>query len=304
MNPSFLPLAAALTIALCLYPTARGLAERPQRIVIDGKFDDWADVPAHFDPARNEHNTAHKGQADVPEHVEHADVDLLEYKLTHDAENLYAYFRARGEIGRTSPNAWGRLGGRYYAIVAVDVDNNPKTGYWLHEGGFYPTTGGYDINAEIEWFAGKINANPYINHGCINQGELDHAFLDQSSGAYRKGTNGPYKKGFVRLGEGTYKYYTEWVYHADDTVTFVRDMCPRTIGIIEGALSTDRHQLEMKIPMKGFLVDQHGKPLVALGRRINVSFSLEASGELAGDRKWASNTGEPILNYYLEPPKP
>ena len=89
-----------------------------------------------------------------------------------------------------------------------------------------------------------MNANPYINHCCINQAQLDQAFLDQSSGEYKKGNNGPYKKGFVRLGEGTYKHYTEWVYHADDTVTFVRDMCPRTIGIIEGALSADRHQLE------------------------------------------------------------
>jgi len=59
----------------------------------------------------------------------------------------------------------------------------------------------------------------------------------------------------------------------------------------------------MKIPMNGFLVDQQGKPLVALGRKINVSFSLEASGELAGDGQWASNTGEPIRDYYLESPR-
>jgi len=148
-----------------------------------------------------------------------------------------------------------------------------------------------------------MNATPYINHCCVDPAELDQAFLDQSSGRYKKGVGGRYKPGFVRLGDGTYKYYTEWVFHEDDTITFVRDACPRTLGNIKGALSADGHQLEMKIPMKGFLVDQHGKPLVALGRKINVSFSLEASGELAGDGKWASNTGEPIRDYYLEPPQ-
>jgi hypothetical protein len=290
---------------LACYGTASRVlhAEPPHKITIDGKFDDWADIRAYTDPAHNEHDTAHKGRDDTPGHVVHADVDLLEYKLTHDADNLYAYFRVRGVIGRTRVGTFGNPSGRYYAIVAVDVDRDEKTGYWLHEGGFYPTSGGYDINAEIEWYAGKINATPYINHCCIDQGELDQAFLDQSSGQYKKGICGRYKPGFVRLGDGTYRHYTEWVYHDEDTITFVRDMCPRTLGNISGALSTDGHELEMKIPMKGFLIDQHGKPLVALGRKINVSFSLEASGELAEGRKWASNTGEPIRDYYLEPPQ-
>jgi hypothetical protein len=303
MNHHTNRLTVALTLTCCLGLGTAGRAEPPRKIIIDGKFDDWASVPSHMDPPHNEHNTSHKGKADIPEHVEHADVDLLEYKLTHDAENLYAYFRARGVIGRTRKGTFGNPSGRYYAILAVDVDHDPKTGYWLHEGGFYPTSGGYDVNAEIEWYAGRMNATPYINHCCVNQAELDEAFLDQSAGAYQKGMNGLYPPGFVRLGEGTYRYYTEWVYHANNAITFVRDMCPRTLGNITGALSPDGHELEMKIPMKGFLIDQHGKPLVALGRKINASFSLEASGELAADGKWASNTGEPIRDYYLEPPR-
>jgi hypothetical protein len=290
-------------VLACFLTLVQGLrAERPHTITIDGKFDDWADVRSYTDPAHNEHDTSHKGRDDTPAHVEHADVDLLEYKFTHDAENLYAYFRARGVIGRTKPGATERLSGRYYAIVAIDVDHDQKTGYWLNEGGFYPTSGGYDINAEIEWYAGKMNATPYINHCCLNQAELDQAFLDQSSGEHETDRDGPYKPGFVRLGAGTYRYYTEWVYHPNNTVTFVRDACPRTLGNIEGALSADGHQLEMKIPMKGFLVDASGKPLVALGRRLNISMSLEASGELAAGRQWASNTAAPIRGYVLEPP--
>ena len=80
-------------------------AAAPRTIVIDGKFDDWKDVPAYKDPPNNEHDTDHKGRDDKPEQVEHPDVDLVEYKLTHDADNLYAYFKARGVIGRTQAAA-------------------------------------------------------------------------------------------------------------------------------------------------------------------------------------------------------
>ncbi len=179
------------------------------------------------------------------------------------------------------------------------MDNNPKTGYWLHEGGFYPTSGGYDVNAEIEWYNNRLNTGHYINHACRDQAELDRAFRDQSSGQYRPGKDGPYKAGSLRLGPGTYKYYTEWVYHANGTITFVRDKGPRTLGIIQGALSPDGHELEMKAPMKGFLVDAKGQPIIKLGQTLNISFSLEASGELAKGKRWASNTAAPIRGYVL-----
>src|SRR5205807_6143818 len=137
-----------------------GIASSPvcepvHRITIDGTFADWTDVPAYTDPPHNEHDTAHKGREDTPSHAEHADVDLLEYKFTHDAENLYAYFKARGVIGRTQTAAAGKSAGRYYAILAIDVDDDEKTGYWLHEGGYYPTSNGYDVNAEVEWYGGR-----------------------------------------------------------------------------------------------------------------------------------------------------
>src|SRR5438105_527133 len=135
MTRRFGPLTLLITLLFGL-PAA---ADPPRRITIDGKFEDWAAVPAHSDPANNEHDTAHKGRHDTPAHVDHPDVDLLEYKFTHDAENLYAYFKARGQIGRTQPKTPGEKAGRYYAIITIDVDQNEKTGYWLHEGGFYPT---------------------------------------------------------------------------------------------------------------------------------------------------------------------
>lgn len=291
---------ALLTVALIW---ARPVFADPVRsIVIDGRFDDWKSVPAHLDPPNNEHDTAHKGEHDLPGHVEHPDVDLLEYKFAHDAENLYAYFKARGIIGRTQAKAPGLRAGRYYAIVTIDVDQNEKTGYWLHEGGFHPTSGGYDVNAEIEWYDSRLNTGHYINHECVSQNQLNLAFLDQSCRAYQPGRRGPYRPGFMRLGPGSYNYYTEWVYHANDTITFVRDEAPQTLGIVTGMLSPDGHELEMKMPFKGFLRDQHGHPIIALGKKLNISMSLEASGELAPGGVWASNSGEPIRGYVLDPP--
>src|SRR5438067_2277984 len=104
---------------------------------------------------------------------------------------------------------------------------------------------------------------------CHDPEELKQAFLDQSSGQYHKGKAGPYKPGFVRMGAGTYAHYTEWVYHPNHTITFVKDEGPQVLGIIRGALSADGHELEMVFPFKGFLVDAKGKPLLQLGQKIN-----------------------------------
>jgi hypothetical protein len=70
-------------------------AAAPRSITIDGTFSDWATVPSYFDPTDDQHDTDHDGQFETPDHVAHADVDLLEFKFAHDENNLYAYFRSR-----------------------------------------------------------------------------------------------------------------------------------------------------------------------------------------------------------------
>ena len=59
-------------------------------IAIDGQFADWADVPLYTDLIDDQHDTDHNGEFDTPAYVDHEDVDLLEFKFTHDANNLYA----------------------------------------------------------------------------------------------------------------------------------------------------------------------------------------------------------------------
>ena len=119
-------------------------------------------------------------------------------------------------------------------------------------------------------------------------------------------------------------YYPEWVWFdspsgpnsgtnnlppPDDyaSIRFVSDKGPSYQGIIRIALSPDGHQAEMVAPFRGFMRDatephSAAQPIISLGKTINISFSLEASGELAPGGEWASNTAEPIRGYYLSPP--
>ena len=277
----------------------RTQSPQPSRIRIDGTFEDWVKLKSYTDPPKDTHDTDHDQRNDTPAPVDHPDVDLLEYKVTHDAENLYFYFRSRGRIGRNQLSTDGKQAGRYYVIVTIDVDNDDETGYWVHEGGYFPTSRGYDVNAEVEYYDGELNTACYLNHGALDAKQLQQAFIDQSAGKFRQGHDGPYEAGFMRLLPGTYKQYTQWVYHENGTITFVRDKGPVVPGIANAAISKDGHELEAVFPLKGFLVDGNGDPVIKIGDTIDLSFSLEASGELAPDGQWASDTAEPINGYVL-----
>ena len=312
-------LKAALCAAFFAGIPSSAPAERPHSITIDGDFSDWAAVPSYYDPSGtnvvngipNTHDTDGDTPGYIPVYVNHPDVDLLEYKFTHDASNFYAYFRSAGIIGNTISNATQQ--GRYYVIVTIDVDNNTNTGYSLYAGGYYPTSDGYDMNMEFEFYAGRPNKGNYLNHGATNQAQLDAAFQDQMNGV-------------VRVLPGSYKYYPEWVWYdtpsgpnsgtntlppPDDyaSIRFVKDKGPSYQGIIRIALSPDGHQAEMVAPFRGFMRDAtqphtSARPIISLGKTMKISMSLEASGELAPGGTWASNTAQPIEGYYLGFPEP
>lgn len=286
----------AMAIAVSALPAQ---AQRAA-ILIDGRFDDWASVPSHVDPAHDTHDTAHHAQDDAPAPVENADADLLEYKAAHDDHALYFFFRSRGRIAQTQKASGNKPASRFYLIVAIDVDDDDETGYWLHEGGYYPTSRGYDINAEIEYYNGEFNTAGYLNHGARDEAELRQAFQDQSSQKYVEGRDGPYPAGFLRLVPGTYKQYTQWVYGPDGALTFVRDKGPVVPGVAKAALHPDGDCLEACFPFVGFLKDARGRPVIAPGKRIDMSFSLEGSGEHLRAGRWASDTAEPIQGYVLK----
>ncbi len=290
---------AAAMAVLAFAPAA--LTAPIHQITIDGNMNDWADLPSYTDPVDDQHDTDHFLENDVPAHVDHPDVDLVEFKFTHDGENLYAWFRARGQIARTAFDPDPNRGGRSYTIVTIDVDQDDETGYPLHEGGYYPTTRGYDLNMEVEHYDGTFNTGHYLLHGCLDDASYDASEAEQS-------------QGLVSIVPGNYDCYTQWVWYDDppgfaneiilpsgEAIYWVVDKGPvYPDSIVEFAISADGHSAEMKSPNRGFMRNsQDGTPVIALGKVLDLSFSLEGSPELVPSEDWGSDTADPINGYVL-----
>jgi len=187
-------------------------AERMNKITIDGDFDDWKFVKSYSDPADaidgsvldggvpDCHDTDHETIDDPPYHVYNEHVDILEYKVAHDEANLYVYIRTKGQIGKTSAD-----GGRFYVITTIDVDQDDNTGYWHHEGGYWPTSSGYDVNMEMEFYNGQFNHGSYLNHGCNDSLSYDAAYKANIAGV-------------TNIQQGNYSFYTEYDYWTAGTV--------------------------------------------------------------------------------------
>jgi len=156
------------------------------------------------------------------------------------------------------------------------------------------------MNFELEFFDGSWNTGHYLSHDATSQAGEDQDIRDLTSsqwnGSYE---SGPYTPGFVQPAAGNYDNYTQWVYQANDTVTLIRDRGPVVPGIVSMALSPDGHEVEIRAPFKGFLKTAANVPNMDLGKTLDVSFSLEASGELAPGQDWGSDTGDTIVGYYL-----
>ena len=268
------------------------------QIAIDGDFSDWENVTTMVtDSAHDEHDTDWYGDGlSQPVPRKYSDVDILEVKFTHDRDNLYGYVKATGTVGRTSSSADGHKAGRYYYIITIDVDDNDTTGYAIQEGNYWPNSTGYDVNMEVEFYDGAFNTGHYILHSFVGDAEYQQGRIDLFN--Y-----------ICRLAPGTYDDYTQWVVFPDSTIVEVKDKGPVHQGILEVAVSPDGHEAEMKAPMWGFFSEANGKPLVELGNTIDISFSLEGSGELSesaieagfnGTKSvWGSDTADPIVGYFL-----
>jgi hypothetical protein len=311
-----------------------------EHIVIDGSFADWNGVPSYLDPLNDENEDYHGDPppplSENPDYPDHADVDILEYKFAHDKHNLYAYFKARGEIGNTQRQGEGNgRAGRYYVIVTIDVDNNDATGYELRDGGYWispdwPLSSGYDMNMEIEFYNGEFNTGHYINHAAT-------AADDPDGDEQLPELEAQQQQGIVDVNRpGSYDYYTQWVMWGDPasgehdlgdgtSITFVEDRGPVYQGLIRGVVSPlflpngdpDGFGLEMVAPFIGFMSypgaqpGERGEPIMALGRTLDIAFSLEHSGEMVARPSdpdypvdWASDTAAPIIGYYLGIPEP
>ncbi|NOX64203.1 MAG: T9SS type A sorting domain-containing protein [Chlorobi bacterium] len=288
-------------ILFMLLLIAQTMIYSQDKIVIDGNFEDWIDIPiAVKDSADNVHDTDGYPEGGQPsKFIDYSDVDLLEVKFANDDSTLYGYMKATGIIGRTSADSLGDAkNGRYYFIFTIDVDENDTTGYPLREGGYWPDSKGYDMNMEVEFYQGAFNTGHYLNHEYISEAD------------YNANWENDLAQGIVRLAPGTYDWYSQWVMFADSTYVPVSDRGPVYQGIITIAVSEDGHEAEMAAPFWGFLKTPEGENIIDVNRHIIVSASLEASGELSeeaiklgytpGSKSvWGSNTAEPF-RYFVK----
>ena len=279
---------------------AQTIAYSQDKITIDGNFDDWINIPVGvLDPANDVHDTHGYPIGSQPSRFfEYSDVDLLEVKFANDDSTLFVYMKATGIIGQTSATPEHARDGRYYFIVTLDVDDNDTTGYRLSEGGYYPDDIGYDMNMEVEFYAGTFNTGHYLNHEYISKADYDANWENDLA------------QGIVRLAPGTYDHYSQWVMFSDSSYVAVEDKGPVYQGIIEIAVSEDGHEAEMNAPFWGFLKTPEGDNIIDVNRNIIVSASLEGSGELSEDAVllgytpgstsvWGSDTAEPF-SYYVK----
>lgn len=107
------------------YKGARApIAVQPQRIRIDGHFEDWAGVQPEFrdtiaDPVRR----LHRGwDPKVTYRNETGRNDLVAAKLSFDSRRIYFHMRAAAAITPPAGTNW--------MLLFVDADANPRTG-WL-----------------------------------------------------------------------------------------------------------------------------------------------------------------------------
>jgi len=316
-----------LNVLLILIAVISALGEHYHDIVIDGQFSDWGTILPHIDPdddingtvlndgVHDCHDTYHtQSSTETPTHVFNPNANILEYKFAHSEKEVYAYMKVKGNVGRTTVENETMTAGSYFLIVAINVDENDTTGYSLYQGGFFPTSVGYDMSFGLQYFNGSFNAGFLRNHGACDNESLIDAWRLQ-------------REGVTQLDEGNYPYHTSYIYWPPSTAPSPSEAirCPSTglvtlpnravtcllseikvngpfQGGVQYARSKDRTQVEISVPMDAFMVTADGEPIVRLGNTIHISFSTIASGEFSLNGEWVSDTANPIRYYVLEAP--
>jgi hypothetical protein len=263
---------------------ARG-ADNPKasqaNITIDGNFDDWRNV-AGVDDRRG----------DLVPYLEYVpDVDILEFKVSHDDEHIYLYARVAGQVGRTHSD-----GGRGYFYAYMDVDRNAGTG-------FLPSRDdecyfGVDIGDDCEvQFEFVNNAFRKTFYGFCGLGGNDNVLKQQLHiGKSHYGR-------FEDNGAERINYKSEYTYRNGKT-DITEDLKLGTSDTIRLAISPDGHEVEVASAFTGFLKDSKGRPIVQLGQTIDIAAGMECDSKAyPGKTNWAADNTIAIRGYQLNPGK-
>jgi len=252
------------------------------KIKIDGAFDDWRNITGVDDP-----------RGDMVPYLEYLpDVDLLEFKVTNDAEHIYLYARVAGQVGRTHS-----ADGRSYFYAYMDVDRNPETGFIpsRDDDCYFGVDIGDDCEVQFEFVDSTLRKTFY---GFCGLGG-DENILKQVV------TLG--KSNYGRIddkGEERANYKGEYILRGGVT-EITEDLKLGTSDTIRMALSPDGSEVEIVSTLQGFLKDAKGKPTVQLGQKIDVAIGMETSGSKVPFEKagWAADNTIAIRGYELRAPE-
>jgi hypothetical protein len=254
----------------------------PAKIAIDGNFDDWRNVAGVDDPL-----------GDLVPYLEYVpDVDLLEFKVSHDNEHIYLYARVAGQVGRSHP-----AGGRSYFYAYMDVDQNAGTGFLptRDDECYYGVDIGDDCEVQFEFVENKFRKTFY--GFCGLGGDVDVLNQKVTIGKSHYGR-------FDADGRERKHYKSEYIYRGGAT-EITEDLKLGTSDSIHLAVSPDGCEVEIASHFAGFLKDPQGRPIVRLGQTIDLAAGMECDSKAyLGKTKWAADSTIPIRGYELSPIKP
>jgi hypothetical protein len=254
-------------------------APGPARITIDGRFDDWRNVPGVDDP-----------RGDVVPYLEYLpDVDLLEFKVAHDDQHIYLYARVAGQVGRTHPE-----GGRSYFYAYMDVDQNPNTGFLptRDDNCYFGVEIGDDCEVQFEFVNNALRKTFYGFCGLGGDENVLRQVVTIGKSQYGR---------FDERGVERANYKSEYIYR-DGITEITEDLKLGTSDTIRVALAPDGSEVEISSTFTGFLKDAAGRPIVGPGQTIDLAAGMESDSKAyPGKTRWGADSTPPIRGYRLGP---
>ena len=250
------------------------------KITIDGNFDDWRNVTG-VDDARG----------DLVPYLEYVpDVDLLEFKVSHDEQHIYLYARVAGQVGRSHPN-----GGRSYFYAYIDVDRNPGTGFLptRDDDCYFGVDLGDDCEVQFEFVNNTFRKTFYGFCGLGgNENVLKQEVTIGKSQYGRLDANGVERA----------NYKAEYIFR-EGISEITEDLKLGTSDTIRLAVSPDGREVEVISTFTGFLKNSKGRPTVQLGQSIDLAVGMECDSKAyLGKKNWAADNTATIRGYQLVDP--
>ncbi len=180
-------------------------------IILDGKFDDWQNVP-QLDVYPDE-----EFSGDAPS----ADLDLVDVWATNDDENIYLSYKLNADLNSA-----------YFYHVFFDTDNNPSSGF--HSDGSYSGIDYMVENDKLWQYSGTNGEWAWTNAGAIGfaQGKNDQSRVELAvpRSLLEAGGMNEHLTLFFNVDDGLSNTESDYVPNGYKTHSFVYQIAPTAIG--------------------------------------------------------------------------